>query len=403
MCAGCWRTIGLCLCLVLAGCAGFAPSDADDPGNETGSIAGDPTAPYDALPDGETVVERHRDRLRSAGSVTIDVESQFRVIGPDDERIERTNRTAELDYTTSPPRRLVVDGDGTERWLGPERNLTKRSFGGYSRTTGSIDLVDGLDPDTIDFLAFDGPTEIDRDGGPHYRYRATGIDPAFEGAFEDDSETVENASATLVLRSDGTVVSATESFVFVDGDTRVEQSRSVRYANVGETDVTRPDWYEEALAETDPLPHETVTETLEIPESNATLAVTGEAGDVASDYGPHPTFDPAGTFSADELAAAQVSCLVQVYLPESYDRAELTLEYADEHVPGGDEDGLALTHYDARSGSFTTIGDVDPATNTATASIDRDGYYFVVHEPTYETAFVSGDEPSETAPPPTCG
>lgn len=409
--------LGLCLALA-AGCLGVLPSgsgadaDADAPeadgtaatADAAASLENETTPPYDAVPSGEAVVETHRDRLREAGSATISVETDVAVTGPDRNVTDRTSRTATVDYATAPPRQHVVDADGTERWLGSERNLTRRTNGRYARTGGNIGAVEGVaaDADTIDAFEFDGPAPTERGGesAEYYRYEANGTDALSADARADlENGTVERVSVELVVRGDGLIVAYEFAAAGTEDDLAYEQRRSVRYDDVGTTDATRPDWYDEALAATDPLPTETVTETRSVPAANATLEVTGEAGDVADRYAVHPTMEERGTYSADELELAQVSCLVYVYLPDDFERAELTVEYEDEHVPGG-EDGLAFVRYDQYTGSYTTVGDVDPATNSATASIDEDGYYFVRHEPTYESVFVSGEEPSETAPPP---
>ncbi|MFP8954306.1 hypothetical protein ACLI4Z_15265 [Natrialbaceae archaeon A-arb3/5] len=393
------------ICLVLAGCAGLVPGEESVESEQEANVSDVTTPPYEELSDASTVMDRHDEQIRSVASVTRHLDARMAYsTADDDDEVEQANRTVRSDQTTAPPRRHVALDDGTEHWLSPNRNLTKEAAGHYSPGPRNVDFVE-IDAETIEAFEFDGPEPVERDGETRYRYRANGTDALSEDAHDSfEGDTVERASATLVLRGDGliTEVETTLAVTADDEDERYEQTRSIRYTDLGTTDVNRPDWYDEAANSVPPLPGETVTETREISSPNATLSVTGDAGDISGQYAVHPTMESTDSFSADELEAAQVSCLTRIYLPESYDDAELTIEYDDAHVPGDDTDGLELTRYVARTGSFTTLGEVDPEMNTATGSIDGDGYYFVKHEPTFETAFVNRETPSETAPPSEC-
>lgn len=396
----------LLLSIALAGCSAGPIDDLTDDGTPTPEA----TSPYENL-DGETVVETHRDRLRKAGNATRTVESTELVEATVTRELGR-DHTAYIDFTAEPPVRHVVYGDGRELWVGPKRNVSQGPRGQYSLYSGLGVFSDGISSSVVDLFDYEGPERVERDGTVAFRYRAEGVDAlsaeASDAIAESGNVTVETASARLLIRADGVVVEAHHELVFVQDGHRVTSNRTVRYTDVGSTAVTRPDWYDEAVEELGPFAGETTTVTLESDRLDATLAVTGPAEDVSEKYGAWTELrsSPNARMLEDSppMNAARASCIPFVRLPESYDRAELTVGYEERYVPDGDEANLALYRYDTDRHTVVPVdgATVDTDADVLTASIEETGMYLVLHGPTWQAALDSRELPDSATGVPDC-
>lgn len=403
------RALLACTLLLLVALAGCSAGPLDDP-TDGGTPTPEATAPYGDL-DGETVVETHRDRLREAGNATRSVESSQRIEGTVT-RQERREHTASIDFTADPPVRHVVHGDGREYWVGPERNVSKGPKGRYSLYSGLGVFADGIGTGVVDLFEYEGLERIERDGEVVFRYRAEGVDALSANATEaiagSGNVTVEAARSRLLIRADGVVVESHQELVAVKEGSRFATNRTVRYTDVGSTNVTRPEWYDDAVEELGPFAGERITVTLESDRLDATLNVTGPAEDVSSEFGAWTElrYSQNARMLEDSppMNAARASCIPWVRLPESYDEAELTVGYEERYVPRGDERNLTLYRYDRDLQTVVTVdgATVDAEADEARASVDENGMYVVLHAPTWAEAFGSRELPDAATGVPAC-
>lgn len=377
--------------LGLGGCFDLLGSDTVDPLEDRAS------APYESVPDTDTILQRHETVLAGEETAVRTTELEHVVeVGGESETIDETTTTT-FDFSVEPPRLHVIQGDGREVWHGPDRTLVRTRYGQFHRQPAPDPKPFSEERELLGPLSFEGPEPIDGTS-TSFRYRGTGADVVAAALVEDDV-TVHHHEATLDLRGDGLIQRISLEYSMEAEGQTMTHDETLRYDDLG-VPVEPPDWVETAREVVPPGPDETVTVTRSV--GDAELRVTGAARDVAREYTRGPALSRGDSFSAASLSAAQVSCTVQVRLPERYHEAEITIPYEDEHVPNGDEAGLTLTRY-VTSGTFTPLGGVDMTSNTATASVPGDGYYFVMHEPTYESAFRRGEELEDPPPPPECG
>jgi hypothetical protein len=396
----------LAVVLSVAGCSAV-PVPTDD--STDGTSAAD--APYQEL-DGSTVVETHRQRLREAGSATRHRESVTRIVREGFDDTQRRNRTTYVDFGTDPPARYTVSGDGTERWLGPGRNVSKNPQSGYARYGTSVGFFEGgIGADYLDAFTYEGPVRVERGGRQLFRYRAPSIDSVVDdatGPFANENVTVEAASVTLYLTSDGRIAAANTSFVFARDDTRIEQNGTIRYTSVGSTNVSRPAWYDEAIENLGPFAGETATVTRNASELDASLSVTGLAENVAERFGARTELRYSENAyrleESDPITAARASCIPYAGLPDAFENASLTLGYDPAYVPDGDETNLTLFRYNRSLQTVVPVegATVDSGADTVSAPIERSGLYLVLHVPTFAEAFGSRQLPESATGVPSC-
>lgn len=400
------RALLACMLLLMVAIAGCSAGPVDD-----GTPTSEATAPYEDL-DGGTVVQTHRDRLREADNATRTVESSRHVEGGATSE-EHRELTAYVNFTGDPPVRHVVHGDGREIWVGPERNVSKGPQGRYSLYSGQGIFAEGLGTHVVDLFEYQGPERVERDGREVFRYRAEGVadlsSEATDVIARSGNVTVEAASSRLLIRADGVVVESHQELVVVQDGHRISTNRTVRYTDVGSTEVKRPDWYDDAIDQLGPFAGATTTVTLESDRLDATLSVTGRAADVSAEYGAWTElrYSKNARMLEDSppMNAARASCIPWVRLPESYDDAELTVGYDEQYVPGGDERNLTLYRYDRDLQTVVTVdgATVDAEADGIRASVDENGMYVVLHAPTWNVAFGSREMPDSATGVPDCG
>jgi hypothetical protein len=397
----------LAVLLSTAGCSAVPFGDGTD---GDGMATPSAEAPYQRL-DGEEVIQTHRQHIRDAGTATRHSESTTRIVREGFNETQRRNRTSYVDFGTDPPTRHTVSGDGTERWIGPGRNVSKNPESGYSLYSTSVGFFDdGLGTAYLDAFEFEGPTPVERNGRQLFRYRAPNRS-AFVGesdAFGSANVTVAAASVTLYLTNEGLVAAANTSFVLVRDDTRIEQSGSIRYTSVGSTNVSRPAWYDEAVENLGPFAGETVTVERNASELDASLSVTGLAENVAERFGARTELRYSENAyileESDPITAARASCIPYAGLPDAFENASLTLGYDSAYVPDGDERNLTLFRYNRSLQTVVPVegATVDSGADTVSAPVDTSGLYLVLHVPTFAEAFGSRELPESATGVPTC-
>ena len=90
-----------------------------------------------------------------------------------------------------------------------------------------------------------------RDGTTLYRVNSTGVADAEVLADELRTETVENASLSALVTEDGLVREYHVEYAGTVENATIRVERTTRFANLGETTVERPPWYDEAVNATD--------------------------------------------------------------------------------------------------------------------------------------------------------
>lgn len=282
----------LVVLVALAGCLGGLA-----PGSGSSGSPSSPSPPAAAWADGDGVnatalAHQHYDRVRAAGSFTMNHTETVRVAGdarpdgptPDGYHPPSTvRRQVDLDagryrdrFVTAGDRRSAhfVTPDVTARRRAPcpdceyeysfqrrpETDTTSKRIDRY-RTAAAVERLDRtLRGVTIGFEYTYAGT-VERDGETLHRYRAERTLDTAPPPFADPPR----GTATLLVTADGVVRQFTLEYagsapVTVDGDRRtveVTQTFVLRFTAVGETTVERPGWVDRA-AERDP-PRTTAT------------------------------------------------------------------------------------------------------------------------------------------------
>jgi len=387
-----WSAVFVALLLLLSGCSApflgdestGEPADSPSPIGATSETAAS-APPHESLSNATAVVETHRERLREAGTATRHIESLHIENESDGTERDYRERTAEIDFGTDPPRWLVTTPDA-EYWQGPGRNVERsESPPEFSRyLSGPRVFTYGLATDRFQFYRFSAPERITRDGETLYRYSVLGLENA-------DNVTVRNASGRMLLTPDGLVRSAHLRIVVDTGDVTIRDYYRLDYEKIGETNVSRPSWYDEAVSTVGPFRDEIVTVQRTETDLNAGLTMTGPAALVSPEY----SFDTymeqplAQRVRTDVVNGARASCIVRVSPPPEVSNATLQLNYTESLVPSGEEENLSLVREDDRRNTLVPVEDaeVDTRRNVATVPVETEELYLVMHMPTFRQAF----------------
>lgn len=242
--------IGCCILLVLAGCAGVAGPETTPPGVSADNVT-------DTTP----LVEAHTETLLSKSFTVHTTTVQQPVDGNYSIRTNRTWKiapgdqlrgllTVTLSTTGDAPARVTGQPDGFVSYR--EGNVTYRRIQNGSQVeyerrallNTSVRLNPALQRRLVSRLSKRNTSTVrpvTQDGRQYYNITAT----------LNDSQLVQNASIQVLVTPDGVVrrIHYSQVINFVSGKRLIEQT--VRITNIGNTTVERPDWYTEAVEETD--------------------------------------------------------------------------------------------------------------------------------------------------------
>lgn len=294
------HAVVLALLVATAGCSGFAPQSADNATTtDDATVATETTAETtatetttegevaagfppglteDGVLDATALSDAHRERLDDE-SLTIDSHRVERYAnGTLRNESSQTTRTAAnrtryriLVNTTRPSWVAGSDGEG-ELWANGTHVFHARAANG----TMEYDLRIGPDSEPVEprdylrgdltnsdrvlvlFTAFENESVERMDGGnaTHLdRYRVTASDLAHPEFIGPDDTEVRNATLDAVIESDGPKSALVREYtiqyeISVEGEI-VRITEQIRFSNVGETTVERPEWYDGTANRTD--------------------------------------------------------------------------------------------------------------------------------------------------------
>lgn len=280
-----WPAVPLLVMVVLAGCLGATGS---------GPVAGD-GPPEAAWAEGRGIdesalAERHFEALRTAGSFTVERNTTVAIDGdvrPEEPRpawyrpLSPTRVAVDLDARRFHHRSVDAAGSRGESFGSPVVEASRRKPCPSADCEWEYRHLERADPDTLirgvdryrrdrpvemlagimDDWAFEHAGTTELDGERVHRYTANST---FDGAVHPFAERPEG-TGTLLVTADGVVRRWETRFVgparvTVDGESRtvtVIRRNVVRYDDVGETTVERPDWVDRAAAANPPPETET--------------------------------------------------------------------------------------------------------------------------------------------------
>lgn len=261
-------TATVALLVATAGCSGLVGDDGTGNGNGDTGANGSGYDVNGSNLDGQTLTDTTAEVVESEGSFTVETSASFSMsqngqeqssasesslrVNLDDDRGIR-NQTQSVDTAGGTQQQISVvytDGNTSYRKQTAQGNTTydkqegePQSFGGVQPVNTSdftqnyTGIVDGFSWET------NGSSEVD--GVAVTEYSLTGIaDKQVLGA--DESTTIENASGTLYIDSEGVVRQAEISYTFAteQGSTSIDATTTL--SDVGSTTVEEPDWLSEA-------------------------------------------------------------------------------------------------------------------------------------------------------------
>jgi len=358
-------------------------------GDGTTAGDGDDDAPAVVAPpfDPAALRSAHLSALRGAGSVTVRGNQEIRRVDGPGSVESSTVARVDMDSGAALVRRNR-SGRETATYVAPNGT----AYGRQVTATGETRILTprlARDPNTSRIVApsilgvanatdltYAGRTS--RGGVEGYVYEAEGPETAGAALLESlnaSREELNGYRLVVVLSPDG-VVTYGELFLNVttDDGTLVLRDRE-RFAALGETAVTEPDWVAEARRKAArPGPNDVVTErfAVDAPGGLVEEYVTAKKHSLDPGRALGPVVNENPVYRNDFLNRSRVGGLVRVYWLSAEDvrRVRVVFHYDESNVPDGNESALTVV-WDDRSGPPLDPLDstVDPENDTVTVTV----------------------------------
>lgn len=361
-------TVAVALLAVLAGCSGAPAPWQDQSDDRSDGDAENPTV--------TALAEDHESALRAAGNFSRSRTVTYERSG---ETVLRQETEGQFDLTngTALETRNGSDGGSTVGYRAPDGKTYERN----ELATGKVRYVPprltfGIDVQNATGFGAEaevgnvtvratGTTEVD--GAEHDVYEFAVDDGAVDG--------VDEAEGRYVVDDRGVVRSAETRLVVEENGTAIEVRETVETRAIGETTVTEPGWFDEALAEANrPGPTDVVNETFTKNGSDGTVSMRLEAEKSDLDRaGPGTGVQVSENpmFRNDFLDSVRAGEIARLYWPDSTESVEVTFEYDDEDFPNGEESRLQVVVFDDAEQLFVPIeSTVNETENTVVATVE---------------------------------
>ncbi|MEF8785162.1 MAG: hypothetical protein V5A45_04455 [Haloarculaceae archaeon] len=256
-------TATVALLVATAGCSGLTGDD----GNSDGvSGSGYDVAGSDL--DGQTLTDATSDTVESAGSFTVETTSTFTTSQGGQEQTSTSDSTLRVnlddDRGIRNQTRTIDSGDGTREqstvvYTDGSTSYRKQTAQGetsYDQQDGEPQSFGGIQPvnttafaqnytGIVDGFAWEQSGSSEVDGVAVTEYSLTG-EPDRDTLGLGENATIEDASGTLYVDSDGAVRQADIAYTVTTQQGTTSIDATTHLSNVGSTTVEEPSWLSEA-------------------------------------------------------------------------------------------------------------------------------------------------------------
>lgn len=330
----------------------------------------------------------HAQQLRSAGAFTVYGRTNYTNL---DNGLSQVTRTVGR-YDLGSGAALVTEepsvGDRTTRYRSPDGKTYSRVGGRYHGPERAIapNATRAIRPGVLEFANLTDLTyrgRATRGNVTGHVYEASGVDSLDRRAFEEENVSVdqlEDYELTLVLSGEGLVKFARFSLVIRADVGRVSVVETRRYAAVGTTTVSPPDWLDAAKRRArKPGPNDVVTREFAVNGSDGRVEVYVTAKkysleDGAGALGPTVSENP--MYRNEFLDGVRVGEIARIYWLSAEDlrKVRVVFHYDGSEVPGGNESALRVVYNDREEYLFQRLNTtVHAANDTVSATITDPG------------------------------
>lgn len=236
-------TLALCLLLVTAGCSGLTGSDGDGP----------PGVENDELADVDALTEAHVDALTESGYTHEIRVNQTKVVDGETAETSRAQRTSVAPGARAYTYQLINRGDVSSRIVvwGNQSDAYKSIEASGQRQLGTTTPRGPTALAAVNLLSphLSAPYEVAETreaNGTTLRVLEASERPEADAAFPSNAENVRNYESRLIVDPDGRILAFEATAEYdIEGEP-AEYEVSFDVTSVGDPDVQRPGWVDQA-------------------------------------------------------------------------------------------------------------------------------------------------------------